>query len=139
MALVADVAVQQRRPAGGENSAGRYGGRIDLREHLVWRWYSPDSCPQKGVVIRQTVDGWTPICLEMWAWLRPWSRRQAIWYRSPSVNCWYPMVYHFCLWREKSVPESAVGLLSCYVSWTLHLLSEFTFSPVTEVFFWQNL
>jgi len=35
VALVAVVAVQQERPAGGENSAGRYGRRIDLRERSI--------------------------------------------------------------------------------------------------------
>ncbi len=24
----------------------------DNSEQHIWRWYSPDSCPQKGVVIR---------------------------------------------------------------------------------------
>ncbi len=33
--MITVVAVQQRRPAGGENSAGRYGGRIYLREHQI--------------------------------------------------------------------------------------------------------
>ena len=33
--LVAVVVVQQGRPAGGENSAGCYGGRIDLRERPI--------------------------------------------------------------------------------------------------------
>ncbi len=26
-------------------------GKVRI-SHIVWRWYSPDSCPQKGVVIR---------------------------------------------------------------------------------------
>ena len=35
MALVAVVAVQQRRPAGGGNAGDRYGGRIDLRDRPI--------------------------------------------------------------------------------------------------------
>ncbi|WP_421227157.1 hypothetical protein [Aeromonas jandaei] len=26
--------------------------KVDAMAQRVWRWYSPDSCPQKGMVIR---------------------------------------------------------------------------------------